>query len=177
MRHLTGSILFSLLVSSVVSADGSCPSGVQGYRVVPNSMFEFSQDGRKECFFAFYTENVNKHSGASGVGNEGDAVWYAHLGPNNSVQEFAKPTDFEPEDWQDICRVDAVSFMDINGDGLRDVTVIGACGTPIYRSPFVFLRKKDDYVLDVKTLFAFSGHNLITISDVKKFFKTGELPK
>ncbi len=172
---LKRSIFFFVIASSVAHA--GCLLDVPGYKVVPHSVFEFASDDHKECFFAFYTNNENKNSGAGGGGNEGDAIWYAHFQPGEEIKKFDIPKDLESEDWQDICGIDSVSFIDINGDGLRDVTVIGECGTPTYRKPFVFLRKKNGYFFDEKTFFAFSGHNLITIADVKKFFRTGKLPK
>lgn len=174
--------MFLCLLSFHLYADsGNCPRQVDGYRIVPGSIFEFSKEN-KECFFAFYTENPDKSAaGTDGCGNFTDAVWYAHISqlPNSAVQEFPKPEADDASDWQIMNKMAAVSFQDINGDKKPDVIVVGSndqCTTTFNR-PFVFLNKGNHFDLDYSVTMAFSGHNLATVADVKKYIKTGHLPK
>jgi hypothetical protein len=159
-----------------------CPSDVTGYKVVQNSVFPFKKNGRQECFFAFYAANSDRSLDAHGSGNPGESIWYARFRPGGSVTEFGRPSRGASNQdwlWQDVCDIDAVSFVDINGDRRRDVTVIGTClkSARMFRRYFVFLRNGDNYVLDEKTLHSLLGHNSLEIADVKKFSRTGVLQK
>ena len=77
-----------------------------------------------------------------GNGNLGDALWYGYYQINNplKIYEFPKPSDTY---WSSLCSINAISFYDMNGDKIPDVTVIGSCDNDAinYTVPFVFIRK------------------------------------
>ena len=109
-----------------VAGNSTCKSVPIGYKVVANTLFPFSVDGKKACFFAFYMTNPEPVEYLNGNGNLGDTVWYGYYELRNpdKIYEFPKPSDTY---WSMVCCVEAVSFWDMNDDKKPDVTVIGSC--------------------------------------------------
>lgn len=144
-----------------------CPEIIPGYSIVNNSVFPFDIDNEKACFFAYNTSVLNRVSGKPIT-----TMWYAYYKKKNpsAIYEFQKPPS---DDWSNVCRISAVSFCDMNGDGISDVTVIAACDK---RSvPFVFIRDGDEYVLDddvYSSLFDFTD---LTVADVRAYIKSPEI--
>ena len=153
-----------------------CLSKINGYKLVDNTTFQFEVDGKKTCFFAFYTLNPDPMVDVSGNGNSGDSIWYGYYNITNSnrIYEFPKPSD---TDWSSVCSINAISFYDMNGDKKSDVSVIGSCNkNPVnYTVPFVFIRSDNKYVLDenvYKNLYGFIG---LSINDLQAYIKSPKL--
>lgn len=159
------------LIYPVITFSGTCTTKVKGYHLVRNSLYPFSFDKEKACFFAFYTANPDTKDGAIKGDNPGNAIWYGYYKINDPSQiyEYPKPLD---KLWGAVCSISAVSFYDMNGDGKADITVIGACNKQNainYTYPFVFIRQGNSYVLDEKVysnLFGFIG---LSISDIRAY--------
>lgn len=161
-------LYFFFLIYSLIAFSGTCTTKVKGYRLVSDSVYPFSFDKDKACFFAFYTQNPD-------VGGEpridDNAIWYGYYKIKNpsKIYEYPKPPD---NLWGAVCNISAVSFYDMNGDGKADITVIGSCNKRNainYTYPFVFIRQENSYVLDEKVysnLFGFVGLN---ISDIRAY--------
>ena len=89
------------------AGDSICASKHEGYKVVPNTNFSFSIDGKKACFFAFYIDNpaYNKYPNH----NDGDAIVYGYYMQDNPDEiEMFPFSKFDR--WTDICTIDAISF-------------------------------------------------------------------
>jgi len=160
--------------SRVFAGHQKCSADLAGHRVLPGSVHEYLMDGIKECFFAYYEKNEDMTLDARGGGNPGNAIWYAHNKPDQIPIAFPKPRSrvgLQSWVWQSICNIDAVSFIDIDGDGHRDVTVIGTClkSGYSYRHYFVFLRNNDSYVLREDVLFGLLGQNDLDIADIRDY--------
>lgn len=170
---LTGALL---LFSYLSAADPLfCTRELPGYRVVKGSVFEFSNGDQRECFFAFYVNNSDHSADAKGCRNSGDTLWYGYFTHGGTVTELERPSVDESWMWNIVNAVDAVSFVDVNGDGARDVTVIGSnteCAWSV-RVPVVFLRKGSQYVLDKDLTLGLLGNNDIDVSGVKDFYRHG----
>lgn len=68
-----------------------CSAEVDGYKVLKQSVYAFRIDSEKACFFAFYTVNPEPGVDAKGVGNTGDAIWYAYYKLNNPDKIYRFP--------------------------------------------------------------------------------------
>ena len=139
--------LFMLLyVLPAFAENNTCTLVPVGYKVVKNTLFPFSVDGKKACFFAFYTVNPYPYVDRYGTGNPGDAIWYGYyeLRNPNKIIEFPKPSN---PYWGLICTIEAISFWDMNGDKKPDVTIIGSCDRNPFNStyPIVFIRSGGQY--------------------------------
>ncbi len=166
-------IMMLLYILPAFAGKNSCSSKIVGYRVVESSVFQFVTDGKKACFFAFYTLNPDPIVDVKGNGNLGDTIWYGYYRINNSskIYEFPKPSG---TDWSGVCSIDAISFYDMNNDKKPDVTVIGSCdkNTMNYTIPFVFISSGNNYVLEenvYRSLYGFFG---LTVNDVRAYIKS-----
>lgn len=155
-------------ISLAFSKEPNCIKTIDGYHVVENTIYPFLVDGKPSCFFAFYTKNPKPFSDVRGDGNLGDSIWYAYylIDSSKKIYEFPKPAD---DFWSSVCTVQAVSFIDMNGDGVRDVTVIGACEKNAYNYtfPFVFFPKGNHFVLDEKIYQELYGSFGLTVMEVR----------
>lgn len=160
---------------SVFAEKNSCSSKIIGYKVLVNSVFPFTVDEKKACFFAFYTKNPAPMIDVKGNGNDGDAVWYGYYLDSNpkKIYEFPKPLDTE---WANVCSIDAISFYDMNGDKKPDVTIIGACDRNAinYTFPLVFIRSGHKYVLNEDVYQNLYGFYSLTVADVRAYIKSPE---
>lgn len=152
-----------------------CTLQISGYKIAKYSVFPFSVDKEKACFFAFYTKNPDPGVDTKGAGNRGDSLWYGYylIKKPNRIYKFPKP----PEDdyWSRVCSLEAVSFIDMDGDNVRDVTVIGSCNKQNaihYTFPFVFLRKNGKYVLEMEVYDRLMWKIGLTVSDLRAYIKS-----
>ena len=173
MKTQSLGLLMLLYVLPVFAESNTCTLAPVGYRVVVNSLFPFSVDGKKACFFAFYTTNPYPEIDLHGTGNPGDAIWYGYYELRNpdKIYEFPKPSDTR---WSMVCCVDAVSFWDMNDDKKPDVTVIGSCDKNAinYSVPLVFIRSGGKYILDKDVYNDLYGFIALTVSDVRAYIKS-----
>ncbi|USQ13717.1 hypothetical protein J2N86_13740 [Legionella lytica] len=160
--------LYFFLIYPLMVFSGTCTTRVEGYNLVSNSLYPFSFDKDKACFFAFYTTKPDV-VGESRM--DDNAIWYGYYKIKNpsKIYEYPRPLD---KLWGAVCDISAVSFYDMDGDGKADITVIGSCNKRNainYTYPFVFIRQGNSYVLDEKVysnLFGFVGLN---ISDIRAY--------
>lgn len=162
--------LFLFLPTFVNSKD--CKQKINDYKVVKGSVFPFNVDREKACFFAFYTKNPAPSIDLHGNGNAGDSLWYGYFLKKEptKIYEFPKPSNIF---WSSVCSIEAVSFIDINGDSVREVTVIGSCEQNIvnYTFPFVFIWQNNKYILDEDVYFSLMGKIALTVADINHYIK------
>jgi len=165
-------IMMLVHVSSAFPVSG-CLSEIIGYKVVANTVFKFSIDKKKACFFAFYTTNPDPIIDIGGNGNAGDSIWYGYykIRSPDKIHEFPKPSD---TDWSSVCSINAISFYDMNGDKKPDVTVVGSCNKNSinYTIPFVFIQKDNKYTFDESVYKNLYGFIDLTITDVRAYIKS-----
>ena len=174
MRTFLLRMMLLMYVLPVAAGNSTCKSAPPvGYKVVKNTLFPFSVDGEKACFFAFYMTNPKPVVYPNGNGNPGDTLWYGYyeLRNPNKIIEFPKPQDTR---WCRICRVDAVSFGDMNGDKKPDVTIIGSCdyNTMHQTFPLIFIRRGGQYILDEDMYKNLHGAIELTVADVRGYLKS-----
>lgn len=172
-KFLFGIMMLMQIGSLFATNNKVCASTIEGYKLVKNSLYPFVIDGQDACFFAFYTTNPDPSVDVKGNGNPGDAIWYGYYKLNNAhkIYLFPKPSS---SNWGQVCTIDAVSFYDINNDGIRDVTVIGSCDKEAinYTIPFVFIREGNKYILDEDLYNRLFGFIALTINDIRTYFKS-----
>ena len=176
MRKLLLIIITLTYVTSASAGMNKCLSKIIGYKVVKNTVYPFTVDKEKACFFAFYITNPDPIVSPRGNGNLGDAIWYAYYKMDNpdKVYEFPKPNDGF---WNNVCNIHAISFYPMHGGKKRDVTIIGACDKQNFMNltfPFVFIWKNDKYVLDEKVYNQLYGFIGLTVADVREYIKSPE---
>ncbi len=101
----------------VFAKNTSCTLHINGYKVVKGSVFPFTVDKEKACFFAFYTKNPDPAVDTKGIGNLDDTFWYGYylIKKPNRIYEFPKPSNTF---WSSVCSLEAVSFIDMDGDNV-----------------------------------------------------------
>ena len=173
MKNFLCGVIILIYTLSGFANKNHCSSEVDGYKVVLNSVYPFTVDKEKACFFAFYTTNPDPTLDIKGNGNTGSAIWYGYylVDSLNEIYEFPKPLDM---DWTNVCSLDAVSFYDMNGDKKPDVTIIGSCNKSAihYTVSFVFSWTGKKYVLNedvYRTLFGFLS---LTVADVRAYIQS-----
>lgn len=173
-KFLLGGLMLMYVLIVFASKD-ICKSEIIGYKIVKNSVFPFKVDKKKSCFFAFYTTNPDPTTDAKGNGNLGDAIWYGYYQKSNpdKIYEFPKPSGIN---WNDVCSINAVSFYDMNGDKIPDVTIIGSCDKNAinYSIPLVFIWHGDKYLLDEDVYRGIYGFIGLTVADVREYIKSPE---
>ncbi|USQ13716.1 hypothetical protein J2N86_13735 [Legionella lytica] len=154
---------------------GDCSTTIDGYKVVKNSVYPFLIDKDKACFFAFYVDKAQLNYAEENHDDnfEDEAMWYGYykLSSPHHIIEFPKPSDLL---WLGICRINAISFYDMNGDGVRDVSVIGSCNhlsSLKYTYPLVFIRYKDKYIFNEDVYSRLYGFIDLTIADIHAYIK------
>ena len=152
------------------SEESNCLTKINGYKIVKNTTFTFMANEIKSCFFAFYTKNPDPTVDVKGNGNTGQSIWYGyyHMSSPNKIYQFPKPSSI---DWGLVCNINAISFIDMDGDGVRDVTVIGSCDQNAinYTIPFVFISRGNKYILDKDAYINLYGSIGLTVADVRKY--------
>jgi hypothetical protein len=167
-------IVILIYAVPVCANKNNCATAITGYKVVKNSVYPFFIDKEKACFFAFYTPNPEFIAGTSGTNNlSKNTLWYGYYKTNkpSEIIEFPKPSD---PYWGAVCHINAVSFYDMNGDNVRDVTVIGSCdhiGVFKYRYPFVFIRQGNQYIFDDAVYTNLYGFIDLSITDIQTYMK------
>lgn len=173
MREFLSGIVMLMHVLLAFADNINCNSAIVGYKTVANSRFPFSVDGKKACFFAFFTPNPDPTLYPNGNGNRGDTVWYGYYELSNpdKIYEFPKPSD---TDWCRICRIEAISFWDMNGDKKPDVTIIGSCDSNVTNQtfPLVFIRSGNKYILNEDVYMNLYGYINLTVADVRGYIKS-----
>lgn len=175
MKNFILTVFILLQSLSSFAHKGDCSTKISGYKVVKNSVYPFLIDKDKACFFAFY---VNKSQLDYARENhddnfEDEAMWYGYykLSAPFHITEFPKPSDLL---WLGICHINAVSFHDMNEDGVRDVSVIGSCNQLPrlkYTYPLVFIRDKDKYIFNEDVYSHLYGFIDLTIADIHAYIK------
>lgn len=173
MKKLILGIFLSMVVIHAVAEPGHCPPIVPGYQVVNKSVNNFYIGKDRACFFSFYEENPDPFINSKGIGNKGKAIWYAYykIKAPKKIKEFPKPLG---DDWSMVCTIDAVSFVSMYGDERRDVTVIGSCdrNTKHVTYPFVFMRRGNGYMIDMRVYNDLFEIINLTVSDIQKYIKS-----
>ncbi|CEG56768.1 hypothetical protein [Legionella fallonii] len=173
MKKLLLIIITLVYVTSAPADINKCLSKIRGYKVVKSTVYSFTVDKEKACFFAFYITNPAPGTDVHGDGNTGDSLWYGYYKMNNpdKIYEFPKPKN---NLWSSICTIHAVSFYPMHGGKKRDVTIIGACdkqNAVNYTFPLVFIWQGDKYVLDDDVYKALYGAIALTVADVREYIK------
>ena len=93
MKKLLLIIITLVYVTSASASENKCLSKIRGYKVVKNTVYSFTVDNEKACFFAFYTTNPEPGTDVHGDGNTGDSLWYGYykISKPDKVYEFSKP--------------------------------------------------------------------------------------
>lgn len=149
----------------------SCTFNIPMHKVIKKFVLPFFIEKKEACFFAYYVRNPMPTQGPSGNGNRYDAIWYAYYFIDNPTKifYFPKPKDFL---WTDICTLNYVSFLDMNGDRLPDVTIIGSCNRQNfinYEFPLVFIRNKKNFRLHLKSYLYLHGFVGLSIPNIKGY--------
>ena len=169
-----------MLLHGIASfSDNTCTEELKGYKIVPNSRFSFSVDGKKACFFSYYTKELNSKMFASGNRTPGNTLWYGYYEPNklDKIHHFPKPSDMYASNG--ICDLDAISFQDINGDNQADVTVIGSCDQNVSHPtvPLVFMRREGEYIFIDNVYTQLQRVRNLTVAEIREFIKYSEYIK
>ena len=167
-------MLVFLQVPFVFAQDDHCALKLVGYKLVENSVFPFTIENEKACFFAYYTTNPNPMTDARGDGNLGDSIWYGYykIKDIKKIYDFPKPSDTL---WGHVCSINAISFYPMHGGTKRDVTIIGSCdkyNAMNHTYPFVFVWQKDRFVLDKTLRIALHGFVGLSVDDVRKYIRS-----
>lgn len=176
MRNFLLKIMMLMYLLPVFANNNECTSKIIGFKIVKNSVYPFTVDNEKACFFAFYTVNPEPMVGTRGNGNLGDSLWYGYFIMDNprQIYQFPKPSD---TDWGMVCSIEAISFYPMHGGKKRDVTIIGSCdkqNAVNYTVPFVFTWTGNKYVLDEDVYSSLFGFVSLTVTDVRQYIKSSD---
>ena len=178
MKKISYVVCFLFYVLVGLAEEPKCLAKIHGFRLVKNTSFNFVANEKKSCFFAYYTNNPDPTVDVKGNGNKGQSIWYGyyHLSNPNKIYEFPKPLS---ADWSEVCSINAISFIDMDGDGTRDVTVIGSCDQNAinYTIPFVFLWRGNKYILDKDAYINLYGSIGLTVADVRQYIRSSSRTK